>query len=131
MQRLQGLQGTEHAQHTVELAAGGLGVEVAAHGDGRHIAALALPPREHGTHVVDGHGAAQRLGTGAEPVAHLPVEIGQGEPADAAFRRAADRRRLHQVAPQALGVDRQVAHDSGLLRARSFVIEALGFGHGT
>ena len=31
------------------------------------------------------------------------------------FGRAADRRGLHQVAPQALGVDRQVAHDGRLL----------------
>ena len=59
MQGLQGLQRAQHAQRAVELAAGGLGVEVAAHGDRRNVAALPLPPREHDAHVVDGHRAAQ------------------------------------------------------------------------
>jgi hypothetical protein len=84
---------------------------MAAHGDRRNVGALSLAPREHHAHVVDGDGAAQRLGPGAEPVTHLSVEIGQRQPADAAFRRASDRRRLHQVAPQTLWIDRQVAHE--------------------
>ena len=66
--------------------------------------------RKHRAHVVDGDGAAERLRLRLEPVAHLAVEIGERQPADAAFRRGADLGGLHQVAPQALGIDREVLH---------------------
>ena len=81
---------------------------------------LPVAAREHRAHVVDGDAAAERLGARAEPVAHLPVEIGQRQPADAALRRAADRGGLHQLAPQPLGVDREIAHrDAHQPRARA------------
>ena len=76
---------------------------------------LALAPREHDAHVVGGDRAAQRLGRGSKPVAHLPVEVGQRQPADAALGRAADGGRLHQAAPQALRIGYQVAHGTGEL----------------
>src|SRR3989442_12892433 len=79
------------------------------HGDGRHVMLL-LPPREQRTHVVDRHAAAERLRLCTKPVAYLPVEVGEREPANTAFRRGADRGGLHQAAPQAFGVDLQVAH---------------------
>ena len=60
MQRAQRFQRGEHAERAVELAAGRLGVEMAAHGDGRDIVALAAAARKHGAHVVDGDGAAER-----------------------------------------------------------------------
>ena len=63
--------------------------------------------------------AAERLAARLEPVAHLPVEIGQRQPADAALRRAADRGGLHELAPQPLGVDREIAHHAARQRSRA------------
>ena len=98
---------------------------MAAHGDRRHVGALARPPREHRAHVVDGDGAAEFLRPRLEPVAHLTVEIGQRQPADAALGRAADFGGLHQVVPQPLGIDGEVfqgafhvAHVSMMATAR-------------
>ena len=51
------------------------------------------------------------LGARLEPVAHLAVEVGEREAAYAALGGGADRRRLHQLAPQALGIDAQVGHE--------------------
>ena len=100
MKRAQRLQRGEHAEHAVELAAGRLGVEMAADRDRRHVR-RALAAREHRAHVVDGDAAAERLGARLEPVAHLPVEIGQRQPADAALGGAADRGGLHRSRPTA------------------------------
>jgi hypothetical protein len=108
-QRAQRFERTEHAEHAVELAAGRLGIEVAPHRDRRDVV-LARTAREHRAHVVDRHGAAERLAARLEPVAHLTVEIGQRQTADAALRRAADSGCLHQLAPQPLGIDAQVLH---------------------
>ena len=77
---------------------------------GSDVASLPRLEREHVADLVDRHGAAQRLALAAEPVADLPVEIGQREAADAAFRGAADLRGLHQAVPEALRIDRQVLH---------------------
>ena len=77
LHRAQRLKGCQHAERAVELAAGRLGVEMAAHGDGRDIVALAGAAGEHGAHVVDGDRAAERLRLRREPVAHLAVEIGE------------------------------------------------------
>src|SRR5260370_33975003 len=81
-----------------------------AHGDRRKLVILARPPREHAAHLVDGHGAAERLAPALEPVAHLTVEIAQRQSANAALRRRAELRRLHQRVPKSLGVDLQVLH---------------------
>jgi hypothetical protein len=89
---------------------------MAAHGDRGNVGTLPRAPREHRAHVVDRDRAAERLGTRLEPVADLAVEIGQRQPADAALRRRTDAGGLHQVAPQALGVDAEVLH--GGVRAR-------------
>ena len=105
VQRAQRLQRGQHPERSVELAAGRLGIEVAAHRDRRNADALALPAREHRAHVVHRHGAADLLAARLEPVAHLAVEVGQGEPADAALGGPADRAGLHQVVPQPLGID--------------------------
>jgi hypothetical protein len=63
------------------------------------------------------HRAAERFRLRAKPVAHLPVEIGQRQPADAAFCRRAEARRLYQIAPQALGIDGEVFHRLTALHA--------------
>ena len=112
----QRLERGEHAQHAVEFPPRRLGVEMAAERDRRHVG-LPRPPREHRAHVIDGDGAAELLRARLEPVAHLTVEIAQREPADAAFRRAADRGGLHQLAPQPLAVDFQILHACKPLRS--------------
>src|SRR5205814_7681523 len=66
----------------------------------------------------DRNAAAERFGAGLEPVAHLAIEVGQREPADAAFRIAADRGSLHQLVPQALGIDTKVVHAGSAITAR-------------
>ena len=79
-----------------------------AHGDRRQRWVLARPAREHIAHVVDRDGAAERLALRLEPIAHLSVEVGQSQAANAAFRRRADLRGLHQAIPKPLGVDLEV-----------------------
>ncbi len=66
---------------------------------GRKILVLARPAREHGADFVDRDGAAERLALRLEPVAHLPVEVGERQPAKAALRSGADPRGLHQRIP--------------------------------
>src|SRR6202034_3450432 len=96
VQRPHGLKRAEHAKGAVEFPASRLGIEMRTHCDRRQITVLARPPREHVADVVDRDGAAERLALRLEPIAYLAVEVGQRQPADAAFRRAADLRRLHQ-----------------------------------
>ena len=108
MQRAHRFKRAKDAERAVELAAGRLRIEMRAHGDRAKSGIFARPAREHVADLVDGNGAAERLALRLEPVAHLPVEIGQGEAANAALRRRADFRRLHQRVPKALGVDLQV-----------------------
>ena len=110
MQDAQHFQRGMHAQAAVELAAGRLRIEMAAERDGWHIGALACAARKHRAHVVDGDGAAERLRARLEPVAHLAVEIGQRQTANAALLRRADARRFHQVVPQLLGINLEVCH---------------------
>ena len=117
MQGAQRFERGKDAERAVELAAGRLGVEVRAHGDrgqgGVFGAVLARPAREHVADLVDRDRAAERLALRLEPVAHLAVEIGQREAADAALWGGADLRGLHQVVPQTLGIDLQVLRGHG------------------
>jgi len=105
----------QYAQRAIELAAGRLRVEMTAERDRRNVRPRTLAPREHVAHVVDRDGAAERFRLRAKPVAHLPVEIGQRQPADAAFGCRADPRRLHQVAPEAFGIDGEVFHGGAII----------------
>ena len=123
VQRAHGFKRAEDAEHAVELAAGRLGIEMRAHGDRRKILVLARPAREHGADFVDRDGAAERLALRLEPVAHLPVEIGQRQAANAALRRRADLRRVHQRVPKPLAVDLQVLH------VRKLRLPVAGRGH--
>ena len=84
-QGAQRLQRRERAEHAVELSAGRLGVEMAAERDRRHVR-RAVAAREHRAHVVDGDVAAELFRPRLEPVAHLTIQIGEREPADAALR---------------------------------------------
>jgi hypothetical protein len=55
--------------------------------------------REHIADFVDRDRAAERLALRLEPVAHLAVEVCERQAADAALRRRADLRRVHQRVP--------------------------------
>ncbi len=113
VQRPHRFERAEHAERAVELAAGRLGVEMRAHGDRRQCRVLARPPREHVADLVNRDRAAQRFTLHPKPAAHLPVKVGQGQPADTAFRRRADLRGFHQSVPQPLRVDLKVLQGAG------------------
>ena len=102
VQRAHGFERAEDAEHAVEFAAGRLRVEMRAHGDRRKVVVLARPPREHVADFVDRNRAAERLASGLEPVAHLPVEIGQREAANAALGRGADTSPSPSAYPKAV-----------------------------
>ena len=110
VQRAHRFKRAEDAEHAVELAAGRLGVEMRAHGDRGKVLVFAGPAREHGADFVDRNRAAERFALRLEPVAHLAVEIGQGQTANTALRRRADLRGVHQRVPKPLAVDLQVLH---------------------
>src|SRR5204862_6046327 len=59
---------------------------------------------------IDRDRATRLLAPADEEAPPLAVKIAGGEPADAAFRRRANPRQLHQARPQPLAVDRQIAH---------------------
>ena len=64
VERAHDLQGAEHAEHAVELAAGRLGVEMAADDDGGERGVLAAAPSEHIAHLVNLDRAARRFAPG-------------------------------------------------------------------
>ena len=70
------LQPRQDAQGTVEFAAGGLAVEVAAEQHRQPVGIAAGPAREHVADGVDAHGQAERLAFGAESVAAAAVDVG-------------------------------------------------------
>src|SRR5690606_7917430 len=80
------LQPGEHGIGAVALAAGRLAVEMAAGPDRRARFVLAGPAGEDVAHRVDGDGAARLPARADEESARLPVQVGEGEPADAALR---------------------------------------------
>src|SRR5262249_11800761 len=88
----------------------------------------AIAPGEHRAHVVDGDAAAQLLGACLEPVAHLAVEIGERKAANAAFGGAADLGGLHQLAPQPLAVDPEIARRRHRYEALRNAAPAQSFG---
>ena len=100
VERAHDFERAEHAERAVELAAGRLGVEMAAHHHRSERVVLARAPGEHVAHLVDLDRAAGRFAPGAEQLAGLLVEIGQRQALAAAFRRGADFRHLHQGIPE-------------------------------
>ncbi len=108
VQRAEHLEPGQHAEDAVELAAGRLRVEVAAHHHGREMILGAFAPREHVAHGVDGHGQAGGRAPAGEEVASLLVEVREGQAIAAALGGAADLRHLHQAVPEARSVDAEV-----------------------
>ncbi|MCY1221149.1 hypothetical protein D9M72_331930 [compost metagenome] len=109
LQGAQDLDAGEHAVIAVELAAGGLGVDMAARHDGGQVVAQPRAAHEDIADGVHAHAAAQVAGPGADQVAPLAVQVGQGQPAHAAFVGAADAGQFHQRIPEALAVDADAA----------------------
>ncbi len=120
VQRAHDLEAGEDAERTVELAAGGLAVEVAAdqHGAPGRIGAGAAG--EHVADLVDADGEAGGFAVGAEAVAAEAVFGAEGEAADAAVAGVPEFGHFHQQGPQAGAVDLQIrqSHVSRLQRDR-------------
>ena len=104
------LEAGEHAIDAVELATGGLAVDVAAGHHRRERLVRASPAGEDVAHLVDAHGAAGLLAPLDEEVARSLVHVGEREPADAALLRRPDLRHLHEARPQAIAIDLDVPH---------------------
>ena len=97
----------QHAEATVELAAGGLGVDMAA---GHHRWQVGIAPRTTGENVADaihGHGAAGLFAPLHEQVAGLAIQVGKGQATHTALGRGAELGQVHQRLPQAVAVDLQ------------------------
>src|SRR5206468_2615101 len=114
----------QHAIGAVELAAGRLGVEMAAGHHRRQARVAAGPEREDVADLIDPDSAVGRLAPGDEEPAGLAVEVARREPAYPAFGRRADLGQLHQARPQPLAVYLQVAYASRH-RIRLLLLDAL------
>ncbi len=98
----------QHPQNPVELAAGGLGVEVRADVDRQCFGVGARTCREHVAHRVDAQRAARRLAPASEQMPPFAVRVGQGLPVVAARDPRPDPGHLHQAVPQACGIDAKI-----------------------
>ena len=107
-QSTHGLQRAKHAQHAVKFAACRLRIEMRAHGNGRHILALARARGKHVADLVDLDRAAELFAFRLEPVAHPLVFVRDGEALDAALGCGTEGCGLHQRVPQALRIDGEI-----------------------
>ena len=99
------LERRDYAVCAVELAAGGLRVEMAA---GKDRPASGVPAGPAGVDVagrVDADGAAGFPAPGDEQVARLAVQVGERLPVDPSPCRGADARHAHDTFPQPVGID--------------------------
>jgi hypothetical protein len=115
VQHAQHLEAGHHAIGAVELAARRLRIEMAAGHDRRLRRVLALAAGKNVAELVDLDRAAGFLGPAHEQVAADLVQVGQRDPAHAAFFRAANLAQLHQARPQAVGIDAEIGF--GVLHA--------------
>jgi hypothetical protein len=88
VQRAHHLQAGQHAVVAVELAAGGLGVDVAAGHDGWQAVVAPGAAHEAVADFVDGDGHAGILSPLQDEVAALFVQVGQGQSAHTTLRLA-------------------------------------------
>ncbi|MNM79209.1 hypothetical protein D3C81_911360 [compost metagenome] len=105
IERADHLQPGHHSEAAVELAARGLGVDMAA---GHHRWQRGVAPGPAGEDVadrIDTNAAPGRFAPGHEQVASLAVEVGQRQAADAALGGGAEAREVHQRLPQTRAVD--------------------------
>ena len=113
VQRAQHLKARQHPKDAVEPAAGRLGVQMAAHGDGGQVGFRAGTGRKHVADLVHDHGHAKGGALPGQPVPHAAVVVRQRQPGDAAIGRAADPRGFHQAVPQPFCVDPQIGPQIG------------------
>ncbi|MNJ39689.1 hypothetical protein D3C77_345670 [compost metagenome] len=95
----------QHPKAAIELAAGGLGVDMAAGHHRRQLRVAARTAGENVTDAVDGHRTTGLLGPFDEQVAGLAIKVGQRQAAHPAFDRGAEPGQVHQRLPQAFAVD--------------------------
>jgi hypothetical protein len=112
-QRAQHLQPGQHAVVAVELAARGLGVDVAARHHGRQVVVQACAARKDVADGIDTDAAAGLARPLHEEIAPLAVPVRQRQAAHAALGRGAYARQVHQRLPQAGAVDAQLGRDGG------------------
>ena len=127
VQRANHFQRRQRAEDAVELAAGRLGVEMRADADRRlrHVAAGAH--REHRAQRIDMHLAAGSL-AGRRETSRAPACLpAQCQPLDAAFRRAAEFRRLVDRAPEPRRIDLEIGGDLVHASCREFRSRAASF----
>ena len=110
VERADDLQAGENPVGAVELAAGRLGVQVAAGHHRRQGGVGAGAAGKDVAHLVHLDGAAGLLRPTHEQVASLTVHVAQGDAADTAARCRANARQGHQRLPKARAVNPQVGH---------------------
>ncbi|MCY1225621.1 hypothetical protein D9M72_378210 [compost metagenome] len=105
VERAHDLQAGQHAEVAVELAARGLGVDMAAGGHGARVGVAAGAACEDVADLVDAHVEPGLAAPLHHQVAPFAVGFGQRDAAHAAPGRGADRGEVHQRLPQAGAID--------------------------
>ena len=109
IQRPDHLQRAENAENTVILAAGRLGIQMAAQHHRKRIGVRAFAPGKHVAHAVDPHGQALVFTPLGEQITALLVGIGQRLAVITAAQAGPDLRHVHKAVPQPLPVDPDIA----------------------
>ena len=115
------LEPAEHAEHPVVFAARRLGVEMAAHVDGKCSGISAFAAGEHVAYAVDTQRQAGLGAPAGEEVPAFAVGIRQGLAVVAAGDAGADPGHFHQAVPEAGAVDAQVGAGHGALSGHGWV----------
>ena len=103
-------QARQHAVIAIELAARGLGIDMAARHHGRKCVVDAIAAHEDIADLVDGDAHARVPAPAHHQVAAFFVQVRQGQALDAALGRGTDPRQFHQGRPQAVAIDPQFTH---------------------
>ena len=98
----------QYAVVAIELAAGGLGIDMAARDDRRQGVVAAGAAHKAVADLVDDNRHAGFFGPGDHQITALFVEVGQGQTAHTTLGRGADLGQFHQRGPQAVAVDAQL-----------------------
>ena len=108
VQSAQHFKTRQHPVYAVELAPGGLGVQVAARDHGRGVRVTPRAARKHIAHFVDADSAASVLAPVCKQITPLLVLVGEGLPIAAAALGSTDLRHFHEAIPQPLAIDSDV-----------------------
>ena len=105
VERAQHLNAGQHTKAAIELATGGLGVDVAA---GHYRRQVRIAPGTAGENIadrVDADGAARLFAPPDKDIPSLAIKVSQGQATDTAFDRGAKLGQFHERLPQAIAVD--------------------------